>query len=56
LVKNGVATSVSCSLSGNPATCSDTINSATFAVGDNVSIQASGVGGAKPVVWTIEYQ
>jgi hypothetical protein len=27
----------------------------SFAAGDKLSLQASGVSGAKPVLWTVEY-
>ena len=55
ITKNGTDTAITCSLSGNPATCSDTTNSVSFAAGDTVTVHVTSVAGAKPVVWTIEY-
>jgi hypothetical protein len=54
-VVNGSATGVSCTLTSSTS-CSNTVSSALITLGQTVSVQATGVGGGKPVVWTVEFQ
>jgi hypothetical protein len=55
ILKNGATTGLTCTLASSNS-CNDLVNSVAFAAGDVVSVQASGVGGAKPVIWTVDYQ
>jgi hypothetical protein len=55
IIVNGSPTSVSCSLV-SATSCSNTVSSANITLGQTVSVQASGVGGGKPIVWSIEFQ
>jgi hypothetical protein len=54
LLQNGIATPVTCTITA-ATSCNDTAHSASFAAGDLVAIQTTGVASAKPLVWSIEY-
>ncbi|HEY4517165.1 MAG TPA: hypothetical protein VJG64_04440 [Candidatus Paceibacterota bacterium] len=58
VMKNGTATAVSCSISGDSSatTCNDTTDSVAFSAGDTISIRSVGTGIIETMRWTAQYQ
>ena len=54
IFKNNAATSLSCSLGGNPATCSDLTNSVSVSAGDTIAVELTNSNN-KPATYTVEF-
>jgi hypothetical protein len=54
IIKNGVATTLTCALSAN-STCNDTTHSVSIVRGDDIAIQISGAATAKPATYNVEF-
>jgi hypothetical protein len=55
VMKNGVATAITCQIGASGTNCTDTANSATFAVGDRISVRVVRAG-ASTAVWNSNYR